>query len=135
MRVLRGVRFATIVFDCPNPARLRATRAVGSARVRLGLRAVGLVALTLAMVVIAWIDPSSLCALPALALALLLAVRRYPGERALAAFAAARGERRPRPAASVLHSARATVTPPRGGLLLAFALAVRPPPLVSRAAA
>jgi hypothetical protein len=67
---------------------------------------------------------------PPLMLLLLLAARRYPGERALLALMATapRGRRharevRARPRGSV----RALV--PRGGALIACSLAVRPPPL------
>jgi hypothetical protein len=75
--------------------------------------------------------------LPVLLLLLVLALRRYPGERTLVALASrgrthhwssrtARGAaRRPKLAP------RARV--PRGGLLIAAALAVRPPPLLAGA--
>jgi hypothetical protein len=68
--------------------------------------------------------------LPPLLLLTTLLARRYPGERALLAVIARRGrwgraagDVRPHPAG--LHP-RALV--PRGGSLLAFSLAVRPPP-------
>ncbi len=67
---------------------------------------------------------------PALALALLMALRRYPGERRLAAIAA---RRRPaaRPGERVVRvlAARAfVVLRPRGSVLIALSLATRPPP-------
>lgn len=67
---------------------------------------------------------------PALLLATTLLTRRYPGERLLLAFAARRGTRRAPAAigARRLPFRRARVMP-RGGLLMGFALAVRPPPL------
>jgi len=72
-----------------------------------------------------------LCLLPALALALPLLARRYPGERALLVL---RGERRrphwPRPRSSASSARRVRVTAVRGGLLIGRALAVRPPPLL-----
>ena len=69
-----------------------------------------------------------LCLAPALLLTATLMRRRYPGERLLAALAGRRRRRRleahtPRPS---LRLADARV--PRGGLLMGFALAVRPPP-------
>ncbi len=99
-------------------------------------RALPLLAVALVMVTalaLAWIDPSALCALPALALALVLAARRYPGERIIAALSSVRG-RRPRPRASVPVAARREFVAPRGGLLLARSLAVRPPPRAVAAA-
>lgn len=69
--------------------------------------------------------------LPPLALAATFALGRYPGERALVALAAGRarsGRRRgrARPAAPAPVARRCV---PRGGLLIAASLAVRPPPL------
>jgi len=71
-----------------------------------------------------------LCLLPALALAMPLLARRYPGERVLLVL---RGERRPhwpRPRSSAPGARRVRVTAVRGGLLIGRALAVRPPPLL-----
>jgi hypothetical protein len=79
---------------------------------------------------LAALDPSALCIVPVLALGLLLALRGYPGERVLSALRRAstprpRVQRVPR----VSRPARAAVVGmPRGGLLLARSLAVRPPP-------
>jgi hypothetical protein len=67
--------------------------------------------------------------LPAVLLLFALVARRYPGERVLlAAIERGRRQRRRRGAGSLVGVARARMTVPRGGLLLAFALAVRPPP-------
>jgi hypothetical protein len=72
--------------------------------------------------------------LPVLLLALVLALRRYPGERALVALASRRRRRR-RATRALSRGAvpRAALerraSMPRGGLLIAAALAVRPPPL------
>jgi len=66
---------------------------------------------------------------PALAFALLLFARRFPGERQLNMLAARRRRRRPRAPARVLAAARAPwALLPRGSALLARALATRPPP-------
>lgn len=72
-------------------------------------------------------DPNTLCMLPALLLAVPLLLHRYPGERLLSAVspvkrshrAAARGAQPPRTVVKRM---------PRGGLLIARSLAVRPPP-------
>jgi hypothetical protein len=80
-------------------------------------------------VVLALVDPSALCLLPVLALAVPLSMRRYPGERMIAALSAAGRRRRwarPRP---IAPRARAATVVARGGLLLARSLAVRPPPV------
>jgi hypothetical protein len=103
-------------------ARMRA-----NGRPRSALALAGLAALACSAFLLASADPSALCALPALALPLLLALRRYPGERMLVVLVGAR-ERSPRPRASVPTGVRAEFPRPRGGLLLGRALAVRPPP-------
>jgi len=69
-----------------------------------------------------------LCVAPALALAAVLFARRYPGERLLRALARRRRGRRLRPIASGPAPALTQARVPRGGLLMGFALAVRPPP-------
>jgi hypothetical protein len=97
----------------------------------LALLSVG--ALVLAVVVLSWVDAGALHALPALVLPALLAVRRYPGERVLAVLSEPRRERRRRPR-SRKAPARPQILMPRGGLLLARSLAVRPPPGVPGAA-
>lgn len=74
-----------------------------------------------------------LCLAPAAALAIPLAMRRYPGERALLAFVGARRTSRRRSSAAILlrsHS-RPRAVLARGGTLLGFGLAVRPPPSLS----
>jgi hypothetical protein len=66
--------------------------------------------------------------LPALVLVCVLLAGRYPGEAVLA-------RRRPlnryarRAASSLARTSRSVALVPRGGLLMGFALAVRPPPL------
>jgi hypothetical protein len=81
------------------------------------------------------LDPSALCALPALVLPALLALRRYPGERNLAVrLYATRRARRRRRRRRVSLARAPEVAVPRGGLLLAWSLAVRPPPPVRLAA-
>jgi predicted small integral membrane protein len=85
-------------------------------------------AAALGIVALATLDTSALCLLPALALAAPLLLRRYPGERALADLSAVARPRRLRPRASVPHTGRLLTVAPHGGLLIARALAVRPPP-------
>jgi hypothetical protein len=89
---------------------------------------VGIAALTITALALVKLDPSALCALPALALPGLLALHRYPGERILAVLSDGRREPRQRPRSSVPFAVRLEVATPRGGLLLACSLAVRPPP-------
>ena len=69
-----------------------------------------------------------LCLAPALALSSMLLVRRYPGERVLVRLAVRRARRRPRARIPLPSAPRRAACVPRGGLLMAFALAVRPPP-------
>jgi hypothetical protein len=67
--------------------------------------------------------------IPALVLLFVLACRRYPGERALlAAMEGWRARRRRKRARSDVYVASLRSILPRGGLLIACALAVRPPP-------
>jgi hypothetical protein len=101
---------------------------------RDALAPLGLIGLALAALSLAWIDPAALCALPALALPVLLALRRYPGERVLAVWSQTRRRRWERPRSSLPRHARAQGSLPRGGLLLARSLAVRPPPVARLAA-
>ena len=92
----------------------------------LALSALALGVLVLAVLGLL-LDPTVLCVLPVLALALPLALRRYPGERILARRTFQ--ERRPRRAASQARPVPGfLICAPRGRLLLAFSLAVRPPP-------
>jgi hypothetical protein len=71
--------------------------------------------------------------LPALALAMVLLTRRYPGERMLARLTAHRPTRWARPRASVPRAARMLPVAAHGGLLIARSLAVRPPPALHSA--
>jgi hypothetical protein len=89
--------------------------------------------LTIVALTLVTLDPTALCALPPLVLAVLLALRHYPGEGILVGLSGERRERRERPLASVPFAGRERAVP-RGGLLLACALAVRPPPRCSRSA-
>lgn len=72
--------------------------------------------------------PGVLCLAPAILLVLTLWVRRYPGERLLLALTARGRSRRIRPAARGAMPRIHAAVVPRGGLLMGFALAVRPPP-------
>jgi hypothetical protein len=94
--------------------------------------AVVLIAAAAALVMI---DPSALLLQPALALAVLLAARRYPGERTLVALSASRGRPRVQAPSSIELPCSAEIALPRGGLLLGRSLAVRPPPTAAPAAA
>lgn len=74
-------------------------------------------------------DSDLLCLAPALLLGATLLLRRYPGERLLTTLAARRQSGRARPQTGAPFSpSRTRARVPRGGLLIAFALAVRPPP-------
>lgn len=68
-------------------------------------------------------------AAPAIVVALPLLVGRYVGEEAIARLRE-RGARRPRgrPATAAMPRPRVVALVPRGGRLIASALAVRPPP-------
>jgi len=66
---------------------------------------------------------------PALLIALLVCRRRYPGANLLVAMRSRALRRQPRRGlAPLAAAARALTVAPRGGLLLACSLAVRPPP-------
>jgi hypothetical protein len=70
-----------------------------------------------------------LCLLPAVALAIPLLARRYPGERALLALRRdAQPARWPRPRSCAPVRARVVSRIVRGGRLIGCSLAVRPPP-------
>jgi len=69
-----------------------------------------------------------LCLAPALLLICILFGRRYPGERLLARLAARGHEARSRPTDAHRAPRMSAVPMPRGGLLMGFAMAVRPPP-------
>ncbi len=66
--------------------------------------------------------------LPVLLLGCALLARRYPGESALLRWAREPATRRPRARSFASPRPRPAAHVPRGGLLMAFALAVRPPP-------
>jgi hypothetical protein len=89
--------------------------------------------LALALVGLVALDLSALCLLPALVLAVPLLLRRYPGERLLTNLSSPRRSRWSRPRLSVPRGARRFAIAPHGGLLIACALAVRPPPAFSTA--
>ena len=100
------------------PKRVVSSAALFAALSGVALGIVGLVGM----------DPNALCLLPAIALAVPLLMRRYPGERVLTSLSAARRQRWPRPRSSAPSSGRILTVAPHGGLLIARALAVRPPP-------
>jgi len=95
----------------------------------------GLVALTAgALAAIVLGDVAMASFLPALILpAVLLTLKRYPGEGVLVVLARARRASRPRPRSSAQPPARETHLLPRGGMLIARSLAVRPPPRIAAA--
>jgi hypothetical protein len=91
----------------------------------------GLAAMTLALASLTLLGVHSdvLLAVPVLVFALPLLSGRYLGEEQLARLAAAFLGRRRRPAATIApHARRIERRLPRGGRLIAAALAVRPPP-------
>ena len=103
----------------------------GSSLARRGRVALpALAAAVVLLVAVGSIDPSVLSVLPALALALVLALRRYPGERTLAALTGSRLREPLRRRRSSAGRPRRWAGPavPRGGLLIACSLANRPPP-------
>ena len=110
------------MFERVNPTGHRRRRA------RRGTVAIAIAMLVLLTLALAWVDPSALRALPALALPLLLAIRRYPGEGILVILHQTRRRRRQRPCSVRPTGARSEFVLARGGLLLARSLAVRPPP-------
>lgn len=67
--------------------------------------------------------------LPALMLVCVLLAGRYPGERVLARRMRPGATPARRAAGSLVRARRPVALVPRGGLLMGFALAVRPPPL------
>jgi hypothetical protein len=71
-----------------------------------------------------------LCLLPALALALPLLARRYPGERVLLALRRSQPTHWPRPRSSTPARTRIASLVVRGGRLMGSSLAVRPPPVL-----
>jgi hypothetical protein len=107
---------------------MKLTRPIVSRLPRSVLALAALVALILTGVALVVIDSSALSAGPALVLLVMLALRRYPGERVLAVLASHGGGHRARPRTSSQLPRSADIASPRGGLLLARSLAVRPPP-------
>lgn len=105
---------------CEGPSATHHAKRTFALLVVAGL-ALGVLALTA-------IDTDALCLLPALVLAVPLLMRRYPGERILATLSGARRSRWPRLHSSVPRGERGLAVAPHGGLLMARALAVRPPP-------
>lgn len=116
-----------MVFAAVNPSTFRPPRPR-----RRAAAIAGLAVLSLGVLGLATLDASVLCTLPALVLFVALAVRRYPGERVLLLLGEARRKPTRRAPAST-QLAHSEVAMPRGGLLLACSLAVRPPPATSLA--
>jgi len=125
--VLPRSKVRPVVFERTDPNRHIRWR-------RAGLALLSIAAVTIAVLALVWGDPTALCALPALVLPALLGARSYPGERILAVLSHTRRRPRQRPRSSILLAGRPEVGLPRGGLLLARSLAVRPPPRASLAA-
>jgi hypothetical protein len=103
-------------------------RAIARRRLYLGIGAIAVLS-----VAVLW-APSGLAEataylLPALLLLPVLVARRYPGERALFALVSRRRQKRDSAwTQTVACRRRPGVAVPRGGRLIAFSLAVRPPP-------
>jgi hypothetical protein len=74
------------------------------------------------------LQPGLLTMLPAIALALVMATRPYLGERIIARLRA-RSRRRSNTTQGILTAVRRATDVPRGGLLIAVAMAGRAPPL------
>jgi hypothetical protein len=102
-------------------------------RSRTGLdrRLVVLAGLVLASLALVWVDPNALCLLPTLVLAVPLLMRCYPGERVLGALRERAESPRRHPRSLAPARWLSVMGVPRGGLLLASSLAVRPPPAVA----
>ena len=95
----------------------------------------GLAALTLALatLTLAGVHSDVLLAVPVLLFGLPLLAGRYVGEQQLARLVARFVGRRRRPAGTIAsHARRSSGRLPRGGRLIAAALAVRPPPAPAR---
>lgn len=108
----------------------------GCAPSRLSLRVLGVLAVVVMLVTVTGLNSGFaegvLCLAPALLLGVVLVTRRYPGERLLARWAG----HVPRPPRAAVRGGLPARRPgagsvPRGGLLMGFALAVRPPPAVT----
>jgi hypothetical protein len=100
---------------------------------RLLLALAGLAPVLVAVVLLAGITPDLLLAAPLLVLVVPLLAGRYVGEERLLRLAAARRPRRARLRPAPVRATGRAVVVPRGGRLLAFALAVRPPPRAATA--
>jgi hypothetical protein len=99
---------------------------------------IGLAAMTAALAALTLVGVHSdlLLAAPVLVFALPLLAGRYVGEEQLARLAAAFRGAPQRPAGTIAAPARrCEARLPRGGRLIAAALAVRPPPVAARLAA
>jgi hypothetical protein len=107
-------------------ARERKRSAAHSRQKILTVGVIALAALAAAALVV--VDPNALCLLPMLALALPLWLRRYPGERILAALSHPAADRTGQRPARARARRSPVLSVVRGGLLLACSLAVRPPP-------
>jgi hypothetical protein len=98
-------------------------------RDRLWLFALAGLTLALASLTLVGVHSDVLLTVPALVLALPLFAGRYVGEEQLARLAATFVASRGRPAPALApRTGRTRRRLPRGGRLLAFSLAVRPPP-------
>lgn len=84
--------------------------------------------LAVSLLLISGFDPGVLCVLPALGMAFALLTGRYPGERMLTALRERSRVKAPRLRQRIGVRPRAQGTIPRGGLLIGYRLAVRPPP-------
>jgi hypothetical protein len=97
------------------------------------LRLLMLGGLALGLLALVALDAGALCLLPALVLAVPLLMRRYPGERILTGMSRMSSSRWPRTRSSTPSGTRRFAVAPHGGLLIARALAVRPPPVAHAA--
>jgi hypothetical protein len=109
-------------------AAMKLTRPIVTRLPRSVVALAAVVAVSLTAVALVMIDSSALSAGPALVLLVVLALRRYPGERVLTVLTARAGGNRARAGTSSQPPPSADIASPRGGLLLARSLAVRPPP-------
>jgi hypothetical protein len=91
-------------------------------------------ALAFGFLAAALLDPSVLCLAPAVILALVLLTRRYPGERILTRLRGTSPRRSRRAPRERPLQRRVMIVPARGGALIAYSLAVRPPPALFSAA-
>ena len=129
------VRMSTVRVNGPRSGtpRMRGLRTSG--RPMMAIAAIALAAGLIAAAATG-VDPSGLLHLaPALILVAALLARRYPGERLIARLAGSpiRARRHTRIRAVKPRTQHVGALAPRGGLLLARSLAVRPPPAVASA--